>query len=345
MCSAEAVRPKVSVIVVTYNQEDTIARTLDSILEQKTDFRVEIELADDCSTDRTPDVCRAYAAQFPDRIRYTRNKNNLGVRENYFGALRRCRAEYIADCAGDDYWVDPAKLQKQANLLDAHPEVGLVHTGWIYIDEVTGEMRYPDSGNDTYLRDFVPAGELVKAVVTQKMLIHWCTALYRKSIFMHAERAHPYPFCSSDIIIEDFQLSMVYAHDAVVAYLPDVTLHYTVGHRSMTHYRSLQHDADFVLTLARLKKYFADAYDIERGFMQQVYMRHASFLISVTFICRDRERLDTVVAFFRQCGIRLPFVSRLLVSITRSRSLWRVAAAAKKYLYEWQQKNGAEACS
>jgi len=338
MCVCEGGTPKVSVIVVTYNQDDTIARTLDSILEQQTDFPFEIELADDCSTDRTPDVCRAYAAQFPDRIRYTRNKTNLGVRENYFGALRRCRAEYIADCAGDDYWVDPYKLQKQADLLDAHPEVGLVHTGWRYVNEATGRISAPDASNDAYLRPFAQPGELLEAVMVQRMLIHWCTALYRKSIFLRAEREHPYPFLSPEITIEDFQLSMVYAHDAVVAYLPDITLHYTVGHRSVTNNTPLWNEADFVLTLARLKRYFATAYGIRPEFMRSVYDRLARFLVSITFIIRDRVRLEAVLRFFNDNGIRMPFNCRVMSVISRYPYLWRVAAAVKKAHHEWLMK-------
>ena len=61
--------PKVSVIVCTYNQEGTIGAALDSILAQKTDFDFEIVVADDCSADRTPAICREYAARYPGKVR------------------------------------------------------------------------------------------------------------------------------------------------------------------------------------------------------------------------------------------------------------------------------------
>ncbi len=53
-------KPKVSVIVLTYNQEKLIGRTLDSILAQKCDFPFEIIVGEDCSTDGTLAVCRDY---------------------------------------------------------------------------------------------------------------------------------------------------------------------------------------------------------------------------------------------------------------------------------------------
>lgn len=83
--------PKVSVIVCTYNQEQTIARSLESILTQKTDFPYEIILADDCSSDSTPEICADYARRYPDIIRPFLNKRNKGVVDNYFDCVEACR--------------------------------------------------------------------------------------------------------------------------------------------------------------------------------------------------------------------------------------------------------------
>ena len=60
---------KVSVVVTTYNQQDTIARTLDSILRQECGFDYEIVIGEDCSTDGTLAVCREYARRFNGKIR------------------------------------------------------------------------------------------------------------------------------------------------------------------------------------------------------------------------------------------------------------------------------------
>lgn len=56
------VRPMVSVILLTYNQQDYIARAIEGVVMQRTDFPVELIVADDCSTDSTPAICRDYAA-------------------------------------------------------------------------------------------------------------------------------------------------------------------------------------------------------------------------------------------------------------------------------------------
>lgn len=335
---ARATMPKVSVLVVTYNQEDYIARALDSILAQQTGFPVEIEIADDCSTDRTPDICRAYAAQFPGRIRYTRNRQNLGVRENYFRALRRCRAEYIADCAGDDFWVDERKLQKQADLLDAHPEVGLVHTGWRYYSNVSGALfpSDPDGSKRPYLKPIALPGELDTAVQTEGILIHFCSALYRKSIFLAESAADPWPFESPEINFEDLQLAAIYAHNSAIAYLPEVTLYYTVGQDSVSHTPDVEKDFRFNFSLAKLKHHYAERYNLDKVRIRPSWASLSRFLYSAAIILRDPERLRQVDTFMREGGMPRPLRCRVAMFIFRLPVVGPIYSRLKQYHHYWR---------
>ena len=116
---------KVSVLCATYNHEEYLRQTLDSFLNQKTDFSFEVLVNDDASTDSTGDIIREYAAKYPEVIRPFYQKENLYSRRiNLYDVVffPACRGEYIAVCEGDDYWNDPEKLQLQVNWLDAHPE-------------------------------------------------------------------------------------------------------------------------------------------------------------------------------------------------------------------------------
>ena len=121
----ENITCKVSVLCATYNHEEYLRQTLDSFLNQKTDFPFEVLVNDDASTDSTGDIIREYAAKYPDVIRPFYQKENLYSRRiNLYDVVffPACRGEYIAVCEGDDYWNDPEKLQLQVNWLDAHPE-------------------------------------------------------------------------------------------------------------------------------------------------------------------------------------------------------------------------------
>ena len=144
---------KISVIVATYNQEDTIGRTLDSILMQQCHVPYEIVIGEDCSTDSTRTVCQEYAKKHPDVIRLFANQKNKGLIDNYFDCLLACEGQYIAECAGDDFWTDPLKLEKEVTILEEHPEVTLVHTDWCRYNERRGQYKKAEKargdGGDT----------------------------------------------------------------------------------------------------------------------------------------------------------------------------------------------------
>lgn len=117
---------KISVAVITYNQQDTIAQTLDSILCQQGSFDLELVIGEDCSTDTTYAICQEYAERYPNVVRLLPNTHNLGITANYFRTLQACTGVFIGDIAGDDYYCDEYALEKQKNYLLSHPEVGVL---------------------------------------------------------------------------------------------------------------------------------------------------------------------------------------------------------------------------
>ncbi|MEE0950817.1 MAG: glycosyltransferase [Paludibacteraceae bacterium] len=133
-------KTKISVGVITYNQESTIRQTLDSILAQKGDFDLELVIGEDCSTDATHAICEEYALRFNEltnervnelkrvEVKLLPNTHNLGIMSNFARVMQACTGDYVAICAGDDYWCDEYKLQKQLDYFKAHPEVGVVST-------------------------------------------------------------------------------------------------------------------------------------------------------------------------------------------------------------------------
>ena len=117
----ERVEPLVSVVVLTYNHVGSIARCLDSVLEQKTDFQFEVLVADDASTDGTSDIVRDYASRNTHIVPIVREQN-LGPLGNSILVLKSVKSEYFLILEGDDYMCDPQKLQLQVNALRRHPE-------------------------------------------------------------------------------------------------------------------------------------------------------------------------------------------------------------------------------
>ncbi|MBQ0152817.1 MAG: glycosyltransferase [Chryseobacterium sp.] len=120
-------KPTVSIIVLTYNQEDFIEQNLRSIFMQKVDFPIELILSNDNSKDRTDEVIKAILKDTPAHITvtYTCHQQNLGSTPNFYDALDRVSGKYLAFCEGDDYWTDENKLQKQYDFLQENQDYAM----------------------------------------------------------------------------------------------------------------------------------------------------------------------------------------------------------------------------
>lgn len=112
---------KVSVFVVTYNQEQYIGQCLSSIMSQVVDFDYEVIVGDDCSTDGTPAICDAFAREYPN-VKVYHHPKNLGHVKNWEFVLRQCQGDFVAMLEGDDYWIDDHKLQQQVDFLERNEE-------------------------------------------------------------------------------------------------------------------------------------------------------------------------------------------------------------------------------
>ena len=131
-------KPLVSICCITYNHEAYIRDCLEGFMMQQTNFPIEVLIHDDASTDHTADIIREYEAKYPGIIKpicQTENQYSQGV--DVFGILfARAQGKYIALCEGDDYWIDPRKLQIQFDFMEAHPDYSICGCGKYYLNEI-----------------------------------------------------------------------------------------------------------------------------------------------------------------------------------------------------------------
>lgn len=121
----------VSVVCLSYNHEKYIRDALDGFVMQKTNFGFEVIIHDDASTDNTIVIIKEYAEKYPDIIKPIFEKENQYSKPggDILGkTIMACQGKYLAFCEGDDYWIDPNKLQKQVDYLEEHPECSLCCT-------------------------------------------------------------------------------------------------------------------------------------------------------------------------------------------------------------------------
>src|ERR1035438_103773 len=111
----------VSACIITYNQEKYIAQAIESVINQKCDFKFELIIGEDCSKDNTRAIVAAYAAKYPDIIVPVLQEKKMGASLNFNTCLMRSRGKYFSALEGDDYWTDSNKLQRQFDFMEANP--------------------------------------------------------------------------------------------------------------------------------------------------------------------------------------------------------------------------------
>lgn len=137
---------EVSIICNAYNHEKYIRDTLESFVMQKTNFKFEVLVHDDASTDKTADIIREYEEKYPDIIKpiyQTENQysKNIPIGSTY--QKPRVKGKYVAICEGDDYWTDPYKLQKQFDAMEKHPELDVCSHAAVIVDtKINNVIKY-----------------------------------------------------------------------------------------------------------------------------------------------------------------------------------------------------------
>jgi glycosyltransferase involved in cell wall biosynthesis len=152
---ASSTVPKVSVCIPVYNGSDYIGEAIQSVLSQTlVDF--ELIICDNCSTDTTREIVSGFT---DPRIRYVENPENLGLVGNANHCLELAKGEYVCILHHDDLML-PDNLRRKVQLLDAHSDVGFVHSNIVLID-LKGEILSPCIWNADSRCDYIETGKIV----------------------------------------------------------------------------------------------------------------------------------------------------------------------------------------
>ena len=131
---------QVSVCVVTYNQESYIAECLESLVTQQTNFKFEIIVGEDCSTDNTRSIVQSYVEKYPGLVVPMFYEKNVGAVENIKQVYKAAKGKYIAHIDGDDMAL-PGKLQKQFDILEKNQDCSICVHNMDAVDGNSNSMK------------------------------------------------------------------------------------------------------------------------------------------------------------------------------------------------------------
>jgi len=209
----------VSINCITFNHEKYIAKAIEGFLSQKVKFQYEILIHDDASTDKTAEIVREYEKKYPEIIKsiyQVENQYSKGIKASLINE-KRASGKYIAICEGDDYWIDPHKLQKQVDYMEANPNCTLCfHNAEIINDNgINFNMRLI---SDKIKSRVFTAGELANLG-----FIPTASKLYRRSAFENP------PDWYRKSIVGDYPNQLIVASHGYAYYIDNVMSVYRSG--------------------------------------------------------------------------------------------------------------------
>lgn len=219
---SESAKVRVSIFCTAYNQEDYISAALDSFLIQECNFKYEILVHDDASTDNTPAIIRAYQRKYPEIIKPVFQEENqfskgLTIASNFL--LPLAKGDYLAWCEGDDYWLDPYKLQKQFDLMEENKKIGFCAHASVNVDAVSGKViSYTKLYDDSGFVDYRDTLERVQTFATNSFFM-------RRELYQDYLSSEIYPLPAHG----DHKMSLFMGAVSEVYYFSDVMSAYRVA--------------------------------------------------------------------------------------------------------------------
>ena len=232
---------------------------------QQTEFPFEAIVHDDASTDGSAAIIMEYAEKYPNIIKPIIETENQYSKKD--GSLRRIlnnhhNGKYIAWCEGDDYWIDPLKLQKQVDYMESHKDCGLVYSKAKRWNE---DLQSFGSDVGHYARDF---NELIK-----KNVVPTLTVLFRRDL---TEDYWTSVF-DRKWLMGDYPLWLYLSSKSNIHFFNEPFGVYREHGGSATHQNEIETREKFSKSLRDIQLYFCDRNHMDSSFVDDAYYTNLYF--------------------------------------------------------------------
>lgn len=324
---------KVSIICNVYNHGPYIGACLEGFVSQNTDFIYEVLVHDDASSDNSADIIREYADKYPNLIKPIYQKENqyskgISIGKTY--QYSRAKGKYIAFCEGDDYWIDPLKLQKQYDYMESHPNCTICFTNGYIENQQDNQKRrifIPYNNKDSlFYEDKNKEYTLENAF--ELTFLPTASLFFRLDTYLYVSKAFVGTCPTADLRMRLYLTSQGYSY-----YMCDKTCVYreNVPNSAMSRWKKYskqqlqKHNIEVIKMLSNLDAYTCEQYSsaiekIKRDFIVGRLMSASSVSILKDYECKKvfdafniRQKMkfftklyapETLIDIFRQFKTR-----------------------------------------
>ncbi len=244
----------VSVCMLTYKHEKYIKESIESVLNQLTNYKIELIIANDCSPDNTDNIIKDIINTHPrkDIIRYYRHEQNIGMYNNLDFILKKTNGEFIAFCEGDDYWTDIHKLNKQIEIFKQNPNLGLIHhdANYLYVKK---NILFEDFHKKNKIK--VSNGKTLLELLEHNNILT-PTVMFKSDLLKYYNDIDK----NISLLMADYPMWLSFSPYTEFYYIPEAMATYRVLENSASHFSNFKKEIDFLDSYYNIKQYFINKY-------------------------------------------------------------------------------------
>lgn len=275
MAFGNNVNPLVSVCILTYNQESTIAETIESILNQDFNFEYEIIIGEDCSTDLTLEICKKYQTLYPSLIKIITSNKNVGLMQNFKRVTNEIRGKYFACCAGDDFWHDRNKLELQFQFMESNLNHGMVHAGCNLLNVNNGETK-------EFIRKNKEINNVFESILTGTYgNIIASTAFVRTATFRKYTCIDDYILKS--YLMEDFPMWLDLSFNSDIGYIAKPLITYRIHAESLSQSNNIEKTLNFLKSRWKVQSDYAIKFKIKKNIQDRIKKDKNAICIGIAY--------------------------------------------------------------
>lgn len=257
-----------AVYMITYNHENFIEQSIESVLAQNTNFPYKLFIGEDHSTDQTQKICLRFKNKYPNKIHLIQNDKNIGPSKNANNTFNLCfnsGAKYIAMLEGDDYWTDPFKLQRQVDFLEQNQD-------YVLCFHRVNVLKSDGSLVEDFLTKVPPQYEERKTLATHYNYIHTPSVVFRNVTQEHIQLPE---FKKSPI--GDYFLYVILSQYGKIGYLDEIMAVYRHGSGIYSKLNELKHNKTNLLLYLNLYSFEKDP------IIKEIFYNHILNFVNPTY--------------------------------------------------------------